>query len=74
FAAILSTTEPAAVSSLIQQVVRAAQVVLEPHLAGLSAGIAIHHKGETILEALARADQALYSAKRSGNGTSVASA
>jgi diguanylate cyclase (GGDEF)-like protein len=74
FAAILSTTEPAAVSSLIQQVVRAAQVVLEPHLAGLSAGIAIHHAGETILEALARADQALYSAKRSGDGTSVASA
>jgi diguanylate cyclase (GGDEF)-like protein len=68
FAAILTVTDPAAVSGIVQAVVRAAQHVLEPHEAGISAGIAIRQPQETILDALDRADQALYSSKRSGAG------
>jgi GGDEF domain-containing protein len=54
-------------------VVECAQGELEPHEAGISAGIAIRRDEETILDALARADQARYSAKRSGDGTSLSS-
>jgi diguanylate cyclase (GGDEF)-like protein len=73
FAAILTATDPAVVSAIVQALVSAAQRELEPHEASMSAGIAIRHGDETILDALARADQALYSAKRSGDGTSLAS-
>jgi diguanylate cyclase (GGDEF)-like protein len=73
FAAIISVTDPTAVSRIVQDLVSAAASELAPHDAGISAGIAIRHDRETILDALARADQALYSAKRSGAGTSLAS-
>jgi diguanylate cyclase (GGDEF)-like protein len=68
FAAILTVTDPATVSGIVQAVVRAAQGVLGPHEAGISAGIAIRQSDEPIIDALDRADQALYSSKRSGVG------
>lgn len=72
FAAIIAVSDPAAVSRIVQDLVSAAERELLRHDAGISAGIAIRDDQETILDALARADQALYSAKRSGDGTSLA--
>ncbi|MDQ1423999.1 MAG: hypothetical protein QOD72_1497, partial [Acidimicrobiaceae bacterium] len=73
FAAIIAVSDRAAVSCIVRDLVSAAKRELAPHDAGISAGFAIRHGQETILDALARADQALYSAKRSGAGTSLAS-
>jgi diguanylate cyclase (GGDEF)-like protein len=72
FAAILTVTDAAAVSHVVEDMVCGALLELEPHDAGISAGIAIRHDQESILDALARADQALYSAKRSGASSSIA--
>lgn len=67
-ASLVATDDARAAMTLATLFVAAAATTLAAHGARLSAGIAIRRVGEDPLEALARADRALHSAKRNGGG------
>ncbi len=68
FAAMMPPRPVAVLESQVAVLVAAAGGVLGPHGAGLSAGIAVRRAGEDPIDALRRADEALYEAKRAGGG------
>jgi diguanylate cyclase (GGDEF)-like protein len=67
-AAILDFNEEHLVLSEAAALAAAASAVLVPRGAGMSAGVALRTCGEPAIDALVRADDALYAAKRSGGG------
>ncbi|HEX6873175.1 MAG TPA: GGDEF domain-containing protein [Micromonosporaceae bacterium] len=65
FAVVLDVTDPAEVAAIVRRLLDAARRVGRP----ISVGAAIHQPGEAGRDTLARADRALYDAKRAGRNT-----
>jgi diguanylate cyclase (GGDEF)-like protein len=70
-AVLLVSNDVEVAAASLRAMVAAARPVLHPHDAGVSAGVAARQPSEPVLDALARADAALYRAKRAGGGVGL---